>query len=108
MKPLNLTEPEIYSLLKPRLNKPFCFSETARCDKDNSASFLFKDFSKIITFNYQDNVGSFFEKRKIVWSRTTGFADFSYEFGYFLEPALYHLRKIIFRLPGLLPAKNRF
>ncbi len=94
MKPLNLTEPEIYSLLKPRLNKPFVFLETARCDKDNSASFLFKDFSKIITFNYQDNVGSFFEKAQNCLEQNhwlCGF--FSYEFGYFLEPALYHLRK---------------
>jgi para-aminobenzoate synthetase/4-amino-4-deoxychorismate lyase len=88
-----LSEKEIISLLKPCLKKPFVLLETAVEDKENFTSFLFKDFTKVITFNYNDNLDFFFKQiedclKKKSW--LCGF--FSYEFGYFLEPALYHLR----------------
>lgn len=94
MNAYTLHEARIISLLKPCLKKPFVFLETANFDKDNQKSFLFKDFPQILTFNYKDNVDSFFKKTeeclaKKLW--LCGF--FTYEFGYFLEPALYDFRK---------------
>ncbi|MDD4183455.1 MAG: chorismate-binding protein, partial [Candidatus Omnitrophica bacterium] len=88
-----LHETEILSLLKPHLKKPFVFLETADFDKDNTNSFLFKDFSRILTFNRKGNAEQFLEKAESYLGQgqwLCGF--FSYEFGYFLEPALYHLK----------------
>jgi len=89
-----LSQKEIISLLKPHLKKPFVFLETADFDKDNKGSFLFKDFSKILTFNYKDDVDAFFKKAEELSEQgqwLCGF--FSYEFGYCLEPALWHLKE---------------
>ncbi len=88
------SEKEIFSLLKSCQDKPFIFLDTAVFDKENATSYLFKGFTKIITFNYGDNLDLFFEEiedaiRKKLW--LSGF--FSYEFGYFLEPALHHFRE---------------
>lgn len=89
-----LSQNEIISLLKPHLKKPFVFLETANLDKDNASSFLFKDFSGILTFDYNGNAGQFLEKAESYLEKNhwlCGF--FSYEFGYFLEPALHHLKE---------------
>jgi len=89
-----LHETEVISLLKPHLKKPFIFLETGNFDKDNTSSFLFKDFSKIIAFNYKDNVDKFFEKAEGCLGNNQWLCGFfSYEFGYFLEPALYRLQE---------------
>lgn len=89
-----LPQNEIISLLKPHLKKPFVFLETANFDKDNANSFLFKDFSKIITFNHKDDVNDFFQKAQDCLEESQWLCGFfSYEFGYFLEPALYHLKE---------------
>ncbi|MDD4954596.1 MAG: aminodeoxychorismate synthase component I [Candidatus Omnitrophica bacterium] len=88
-----LNETEIVSLLKPCLRKPFVFLETANFDKENNDSFLFRDFSKVLTFSHGQDASKFLRKAQ-------GFLDkkqwlcgfFSYEFGYYLEPALYHLK----------------
>lgn len=81
-------------LLRPYLSSPFVFLETASFDKENKASFLFTDFKKILTFNHGDDIEAFFGKaesflKKGYW--LSGY--FSYEFGYYLEPALYHLKQ---------------
>ncbi|MFA5271435.1 MAG: aminodeoxychorismate synthase component I [Candidatus Omnitrophota bacterium] len=94
METVNPFKSKISSLLASCQNKPFVFLETAIFDKENTASFLFKDFTKIITFNHNDNVDLFFNQaesclKKKLW--LCGF--FSYEFGYFLEPALYCFRE---------------
>lgn len=89
-----LSQKEIISLLTPCLKKHFVFLETANFDKDNTNSFLFKDFSKILIFNYKDDADEFFEKAENCLEQgqwLCGF--FSYEFGYCLEPALYHLKE---------------
>jgi len=95
MNAFNLHETEILSLLKPHFKKPFVFLETANFDKDNVNSFLFKDFSRIITLSYKDEVNNFFKEAEACLKQgrwLCGF--FSYELGYFLEPALYHLKEI--------------
>lgn len=89
-----LSQNEIISLLKPHLKKPFVFLETANFDEDNVSSFLFKDFSEILTFNYKDDVDAFFKKAEKLSEQgqwLCGF--FSYEFGYSFEPALSHLKE---------------
>ena len=75
-------------------NKPFVFLETALIDKENQNSLLFTNFSDILTFHDQDDPHVFFKKvedylAKGYW--VCGY--FSYEFGYFLEPALKDLRE---------------
>ncbi|MFA6281917.1 MAG: chorismate-binding protein, partial [Candidatus Omnitrophota bacterium] len=88
-----LSQNKIISLLAACHKKPFVFLETAAFDKDNTTSFLFKDFKKIITFNHNDNVDLFFDQVEAVLKEKfwlCGF--FSYEFGYFLEPALCRFR----------------
>lgn len=73
---------------------PFVFLETASFDKDNQSSFLFTDFIEVLTFNSTGDPGRFFKKVQGFLER--GFwlcGYFTYEFGYFLEPALYHLRE---------------
>ncbi|MCK9573134.1 MAG: aminodeoxychorismate synthase component I [Candidatus Omnitrophica bacterium] len=89
-----LNQNEIISLLKPHLKRPFVFLETANFDKNNTGSFLFKDFSEILTFNYKDDVDAFFKKAEKFSEQgqwLCGF--FSYEFAYCLEPALLHLKE---------------
>ena len=93
MNAFNLHETEILSLLKPHFKKPFVFLETANFDKDNVSSFLFKDFSRIITLSCKDKVNNFFKEAEACLKQglwLCGF--FSYELGYYLEPALYHLK----------------
>jgi len=77
-----------------KIKPPYCLLQTLSSDKENKKSFLFTDFEKILTFSKKDNLNSFFKKienllRKGFW--LCGY--FSYEFGYFLEPALQHLIK---------------
>lgn len=74
------------------ISVPFVILETMFSGSKNS--FLFDDFSKIITFNYEDDLDSFFEEMEECLNE--GFwicGYFSYEFGYFLEPALFSFRE---------------
>ena len=91
---LPLSEADLKNTLKDNLSSPFVFLETASFDKDNKTSFLFNDFHRILTFRTGDNPDLFF--KEIEDSLRNGFwlcGYFAYEFGYFLEPALYALRK---------------
>jgi len=77
-----------------KIKTPYCFLQTLSPDKENKKSFLFADFKKIITFSKKDNLNAFFREAENLLSK--GFwlcGYFSYEFGYFLEPALHHLIK---------------
>jgi len=85
---------ELKSFLYPYQNQPFVFLETALQGKENKVSFLFTDFYDILVFHYYDDMNSFFEKienylKKGFW--VCGY--FCYEFGYFLEPALFSLKE---------------
>jgi len=89
-----LSEADLKNTLKDNLGSPFVFLETASFDKENKTSFLFTDFNQILTFKNGDNPDLFFQKienfiKKGFW--LCGY--FAYEFGYFLEPSLYALRK---------------
>jgi para-aminobenzoate synthetase/4-amino-4-deoxychorismate lyase len=90
-----LTQKEIISLLKSHPPKePFVFLETATFDEENKNSFLFKDFTKIITFYYNDDIDFFFRQIEDALKKKSWLCGyFAYEFGYFLEPALAGLRK---------------
>jgi len=73
---------------------PYVFLETSSFDRENNCSFLFNDFKDILVFNSQDNTEVFFQRvenyiNKGYW--ICGY--FSYEFGYYLDPALYHLKR---------------
>jgi len=105
MDTIALEEGELEGLLRPYLSSPFVFLETVLPDRappftrkgrdrENQASFLFTDFEDILVFNPGDDAGKFFREaenflKKGYW--LSGY--FSYEFGYWLEPALYHLRQ---------------
>lgn len=94
MSVFSLSEGELENLLKTRLSSPFVFLETSSFDKENKSSFLFTDFTEILVFNHNDDVWEFFGKAESYLSKghwLSGY--FSYEFGYYLEPALYHLRR---------------
>jgi para-aminobenzoate synthetase/4-amino-4-deoxychorismate lyase len=76
------------------IENPFVLLDAAASKKDKEQSFLFTDFSRIITFNSNDDPVRFFEEvqdflRRGYW--LCGY--FAYEFGYFLEPALHSLRQ---------------
>lgn len=89
-----LAKNEIISLLKSHPKQPFVFLETAAFDKENKNSFLFKELEDILIFRYGDDLDTFFTKAEDYLKR--GFwlcGYFSYEFGYFLEPALASLRQ---------------
>jgi len=74
-------------------DSPFVLLETVSFDKENAASFLFRDFCQILTFHCGDNVELFFKKIENLLNKGYWLCGyFSYEFGYFLEPALYALR----------------
>lgn len=76
------------------LNSPYVFLETLVFDKDNHSSFLFTDFKDILVFNSQDNSDTFFKKIENYLNKGYWLAGyFSYEFGFFLEPALFHLQQ---------------
>jgi para-aminobenzoate synthetase/4-amino-4-deoxychorismate lyase len=80
--------------IKPYVNSPFVLLETSAFDKANKQSYFFTDFLKTITFYHNDNPQDFFNKideclQSGLW--LAGY--FAYEFGYYLEPALYSLRK---------------
>lgn len=86
------TEGDLIRLLGPCLRKPFVFLETASFDKENTTSYLFTDFVKILKFGRDSDPDRFFEEinrllKKGFW--LCGY--FEYEFGYRLEPALKHL-----------------
>ncbi|MDP2924137.1 MAG: aminodeoxychorismate synthase component I [Candidatus Omnitrophota bacterium] len=89
-----LFETELKKILSANFSSPLVFLETANFDKENKNSFLFNDFQDILTFKYGDDLDIFFEKvenylRNGFW--LCGY--FTYEFGYFLEPALFSLRE---------------
>jgi anthranilate/para-aminobenzoate synthase component I len=93
-KSLPFSEQGLRDLISPYLDFPFVFLETAAFNSKNTCSFLFTDFSYIITFWYDDDVEVFFNKVEDLLK--SGFwlcGYFSYEFGFFLEPALYPLRE---------------
>ena len=84
---------DIKGLLNQSLASPVVFLETASLDADNKESLLFENFYKIITFNYGDNLDLFFKKAETYLNQGYWLCGyFSYEFGYFLEPALDELR----------------
>ncbi|MCF7908406.1 MAG: aminodeoxychorismate synthase component I [Candidatus Omnitrophica bacterium] len=88
-----LSEDYLRKLLENQ-NAPYVFLESLRLDKENQGSFLFSDFVDIVSFNRDDDLDEFFNKienylDKGYW--LSGY--FSYEFGYFLEPALASLTK---------------
>lgn len=89
-----LSQNEMISLFKSYPKKPFVFLETANFDKENKNSFLFNDFEDILIFKYGDDLNGFFTKIETYLKR--GFwlcGYFTYEFGYFLEPALVGFRQ---------------
>ncbi len=90
----SLGEGDLLRLLRSFKNLPFVFLESASFDQDNKTSLLFTDFIKILTFNHNQNPDDFF--KEVEEYRKNGFwlcGYFAYEFGYFLEPALYHLKE---------------
>lgn len=103
-----LSEGELEKLLRPYLSSPFVFLETASPDKDNKVSFLFTGFKEILVFSHGDDVEEFFRKVENFLKKGCWLAGyFSYEFGYWLEPALYHLRqKTGFPLAWLVACKS--
>ncbi|MFH1504339.1 MAG: hypothetical protein ABIH08_02985 [Candidatus Omnitrophota bacterium] len=75
------------------VNPPFVLLETLTSDKENKTSFLFADFKEILTFNSGDNLNLFFDKIETYLDKgywLVGY--FTYEFGYFLEPALFSFK----------------
>jgi para-aminobenzoate synthetase/4-amino-4-deoxychorismate lyase len=88
-----LSKNEIISLLNPHLKKPFVFLETANFDKENTDSFLFKDFSRVLTFNHNQDALKFLKEAQACLDKKQWLCGFfSYEFGYYLEPALSRLK----------------
>ncbi len=76
------------------LTPPYVFLETSSFNKENNSSFLFNNFKDVIVFNPQDNVNLFFNKIEKYLDKGYWLCGyFTYEFGYCLDPALYHLRK---------------
>lgn len=108
MKEHVFSDTDLRNLIKPYTKNPFVFLETASFDKENKRSFLFTDFSKILTFNYGDNINKFFKEAEGLLAKGYWLCGyFSYEFGYFLEPALHNLiRKFDFPLVWLAASKN--
>ncbi len=89
-----VSEGELEELIRPLLSSPFVFLETAAPDRENKASFLFTGFKDILVFNRGDDVEEFFRKAENFLKNGCWLSGyFSYEFGYWLEPALYHLRQ---------------
>ncbi|MEI8349416.1 MAG: aminodeoxychorismate synthase component I [Candidatus Omnitrophota bacterium] len=88
------SEPEIKEILAAQHDQPYVFLESATPRPGEHTSFLFNHFSEIITFRWGDDINAFF--RTIEDRIQNNFwlcGYFTYEFGYFLEPALYHLRE---------------
>lgn len=84
---------DIKGLLNQSIDSPVVFLETASSDAANKESLLFENFHKIITFNYGDDINLFFKKAETYLNKGYWLCGyFSYEFGYFLEPALDKLR----------------
>lgn len=76
-------------LINQQDNTAFMLTESLFNDR---RPHIFTDFHAILTFNYGNDVNSFFEKIETFLSRgywVCGY--FTYEFGYFLEPALRYL-----------------
>jgi len=68
---------------------PFALLETLTPDKENKSSFLFSEFTDIITFSPGDSLDLFFKKIESYLNKGFWIAGyFTYEFGYFLEAAL--------------------
>jgi len=77
-----------------KVSQPYIFLETLRFNRENQSSFFFSDFADILIFNPGDNLDEFFKKAEDYLDRgywLSGY--FTYEFGYYLEPALYSLLK---------------
>lgn len=73
---------------------PFVFLDTVNQDKENHQSFWFSQFDNILQFYAGDNIAVFFSKLENYLNRGYWLAGyFTYEFGYFLDPALFFLRK---------------
>jgi para-aminobenzoate synthetase/4-amino-4-deoxychorismate lyase len=86
------SETGLKNILKDKLSSPFVFLETASFNRENKASFLFRDFHKILTFESGDNPDLFFKEIEDFLKRDFWLCGyFAYEFGYFLEPALHAL-----------------
>ncbi len=76
-------------------DEPCVFLESVPCARTQATSLLFKRFDEVLVFNHGDDLARFFAKverlnRAGYW--LAGY--FSYEFGYYLEPALRGLRAL--------------
>jgi para-aminobenzoate synthetase/4-amino-4-deoxychorismate lyase len=94
MKLFPLGENKIKKTLTSQGNKPFVLLETARPGTGTNKSFLFNRFDSILEFYHGDDPQIFF--RRLNKFLKQGFwlsGYFSYEFGYYLEPTLFSLRK---------------
>ncbi|MFH1772589.1 MAG: aminodeoxychorismate synthase component I [Candidatus Omnitrophota bacterium] len=90
-KPL-VSESRLENCLLP-LSDPQVLLEGDFCSEQKASAYLFRDFEKVILFYGDDNPKKFFAEiekflKKGFW--VCGY--FSYEFGYWLEPALRYLR----------------
>ncbi|MDD5584868.1 MAG: aminodeoxychorismate synthase component I [Candidatus Omnitrophica bacterium] len=89
-----LSENKIKRILTSQGNHPFVFLESARPTGGAHNSFLFSRFESIIEFYHGDDPHVFFKRLDAFI--TQGFwlsGYFAYEFGYYLEPSLFKLRK---------------
>ena len=88
-----LSENQLQKFLKSQI-PPYVFLETISFDKENKNSYLFNDFVDILTFNRSDDLEDFFKRAQSYLDKGYWLCGyFSYELGYFLEPALYPLRE---------------
>lgn len=77
----------------PEMKPPYIILETVLPDKENKISYLFKDFEAILSFTPQDDIEQFFQKIQTHLNKGFWLAGyFTYEFGYFLDPALKKMR----------------
>lgn len=86
---INVSQKQLRSIVSSAGNDPLVFLETARFDRQNSRSFIFKDLQDTIRFDVGDDLDQYF--RKIEWYLKKGLwlaGYFSYEFGYLLEQTL--------------------
>jgi para-aminobenzoate synthetase/4-amino-4-deoxychorismate lyase len=73
---------------------PIVILDSVVPDRENYWSYRFRDFREILVFNHGDDANKFFNCLQVWLSRgywLVGF--FSYEFGYYLEPALFSLAR---------------
>lgn len=85
-------ENQITRLLKPLIEGPFAFLETARFDEGNEVSYLFLDFEEILSLRRTGQLEEFFKRAEGYLKRGYWLVGFlSYELGYLLEPKLNYL-----------------